>query len=720
MPMRSRFYRFTAFDLALIALNPALITLMVYALVAFLALVFYQGEHAVRLNFILFLFTMGMVCVSRIAIELGTSHATPYGAALAFVTWLALMRFVSVDGVSEAIRSAMHVLFIAVAWWASDRLTRDCTVLKEERAGGGRGLLETAGLEAGRKDGTAESDSPQGANRSDRDSDNSVATDTTQVDQDAHSNKREKKHPHGVWVIYFGMAAVPLFGFGQMFLDDPAERRRALLLFCQYLASALALLATTSLLGIRAYLRRRNLSMPAEMTAVWLGTAGLIIVLVMALALLLPRPAPEWSLVSALPALKSPQNLRTSRWGILPGVKDDKPGSLASREKSPSPADSSSASPGSDPSKKPGSLSQPQRADGDAAGNSSLDPANDTQKYGSPTNGRTSDDPSSAPGRDNRRASSKSTFRENSFKRPGEASQAARNAQNGQESRGRGSVNSSPSEGQRPHESHREHEPSSGQNPDSAQYSTSRANETEAPRADSGQGAGRQSASEKERGTGTDATAFSRNPLSRLRPPAQFPNFLSGLGGLASLLLRVLYWLLILAGTVWLLWKYRVQVMAYLEHLKRQWKRLLEWWFGTGRVRAADEPRLREVHAYFQQLANPFVGPRSDSLDPTWLVRYTFHALEAWARDMGTPRTEEQTPWEFVQSIAEQYPALGQDARALGNWYGRLAYGDRRIPQEAVVRLRELWRCLAAQYRPPAPTGVLPSARDVPQAAGRR
>ena len=93
---------------------------------------------------------------------------------------------------------------------------------------------------------------------------------------------RRDKPPHspGKWVVYFSLAALPLFGFGQWFIpaDDGESRQYAFQLLMVYVASGLGLLLTTSFLGLRRYLRQRRLEMPNEMTVVWLGAGAILVV----------------------------------------------------------------------------------------------------------------------------------------------------------------------------------------------------------------------------------------------------------------------------------------------------------------------------------------------------------------------------------------------------------------------------------------------------------
>ena len=96
----------------------------------------------------------------------------------------------------------------------------------------------------------------------------------------------------GVWLIYFSLAALPVFGLGQTLLpaDDASARHQGFIYLFFYLAAALGLLVTTSFLGLRRYLRQRYLVMPGNIAFGWVqfGVVGAAVVL--CLCLLLPRP----------------------------------------------------------------------------------------------------------------------------------------------------------------------------------------------------------------------------------------------------------------------------------------------------------------------------------------------------------------------------------------------------------------------------------------------
>src|SRR5262249_53742643 len=59
--------------------------------------------------------------------------------------------------------------------------------------------------------------------------------------------------------------------------------------------SGLGLLLTTSFLGLRRYLRQRNLQMPAAMTGAWLTVGGFLVAAFLLVGAFLPRPHAEVS-----------------------------------------------------------------------------------------------------------------------------------------------------------------------------------------------------------------------------------------------------------------------------------------------------------------------------------------------------------------------------------------------------------------------------------------
>jgi hypothetical protein len=295
-------------DYVAIAISPVLIMSLVGSLVFFLLKLSYQGDYEGRLQWTLFWFVFASVLVSRISIEQGIASASGYGMALAAVTGVWLLRFV------DFVLGAWCLL--AVVWWCTSKLTWDCTLINDDEDASGEGLLQAAGLD---RSSSLEQDlSDDDAKRRGK----SASFDQKQRPESRggtvswwrrflrnRSETKGKGQPHapGLWVVFFSLAALPLFGFGQALLpeSDPAGRRYGFQLLVIYVASALGLLLTTSFLGLRRYLRQRHLQMPAAMAGAWVGLGTTLTVVTLFFCILLPRPDAAYSLPALVPRIVS-------------------------------------------------------------------------------------------------------------------------------------------------------------------------------------------------------------------------------------------------------------------------------------------------------------------------------------------------------------------------------------------------------------------------------
>jgi hypothetical protein len=282
-------------DLVVTAISPVLVMLMVGSLVFFLVEVLYEGQYTDRLLYTMFFFVAGSVLVARIAIQVDRGRAAVYGVVLAAAAFAALAAYVEYPAGSPlgAARWLANLGLIALIWWSAHKLTWDCTHLDETQDVSGRGLLSAAGLGGGKTE-----DEPHDQSQ------DSKPRKKGKKEQPPNwvwrwwsHRRRQKDRPHtpGVWVIYFALAALPLFAVGQSLIDpDDADRRRATFLqVVVFIAGFLGLLATTSLLGLRRYLRQRKATMPGSLTAGWLGLGAGLIVLFVVVGAVLPRPHSE-------------------------------------------------------------------------------------------------------------------------------------------------------------------------------------------------------------------------------------------------------------------------------------------------------------------------------------------------------------------------------------------------------------------------------------------
>ena len=209
------------------------------------------------------------------------------------------------------------LVVMGIVWWATHKLTFDCTLLDEDQDAG-VGLLQESGLDPSALADAGDTDSTARSN------DDPEAMDTSLMPDrpwwkvwGSDSGEARRPHAPGVWLIYFAIASLPLFGLGQWLVPAVEEDRRAWLswYFLAYIASAMGLLLATSFLNLRRYLRRRKLKMPAAMTATWLTTGAIMIVGLTAAAAVLPVPLA--SLRTSRGSARESSDLRASNSAVL-------------------------------------------------------------------------------------------------------------------------------------------------------------------------------------------------------------------------------------------------------------------------------------------------------------------------------------------------------------------------------------------------------------------
>src|ERR1039458_3589861 len=117
----------TLADYLVIAVSPALIMVLVHSLCFFLVEVFYRGEAAGGVRWVLFWFVLAVVLIARIGIEQGDGQAMVYGLALACVTWLYLSTIQP--------NVVFGALLLGIVWFTAHKITCNCTLIDEEEIG---------------------------------------------------------------------------------------------------------------------------------------------------------------------------------------------------------------------------------------------------------------------------------------------------------------------------------------------------------------------------------------------------------------------------------------------------------------------------------------------------------------------------------------------------------------------------------------------------------
>jgi hypothetical protein len=296
-------------DYLAIAISPVLIMLLVGSLVFFLLEIGYEGQYKSRLRTIMFCFVVASVLVGQISIEHGSSHARVYGLVLALVMSLVIIKLVDSFMLGA-------LCLVGVIWWCTDKLTWDCTLIDDTHDASGEGLLQVAGMDD-------ESDSVSDSEKSPelKASQNQDESLDETADQESvagrspfwktttlHNRAEPPSQPHapGLWVMYFSLAALPLFGFGQLLIPAGDEARHyGFQLLSIYVAAALGLLLTTSFLGLRRYLRQRKVKMPASIAGLWVGMGAVLILVILLLCALLPRPEADYSVTAMIDRMSS-------------------------------------------------------------------------------------------------------------------------------------------------------------------------------------------------------------------------------------------------------------------------------------------------------------------------------------------------------------------------------------------------------------------------------
>ncbi|HEX5471588.1 MAG TPA: DUF4129 domain-containing protein, partial [Lacipirellulaceae bacterium] len=451
-------------------------------------------------------------------------------------------------------------------------------------------------------------------------------------------------HTPGLWVLYFSLAALPLFGIGQHWIPvtEVGRRRYVFGLLLVYVAAALSLLVTTSFLNLRRYLRQRRVEMPLPIAGTWVGVGAVLIVIVMMLALLIPRPGAEVA-VSRVPwQVGSPGGLTASRTSV----------------------------------KRDGGE---ERADQDGAQGGERE-AKEEQGDLPPTKDATSNQSKSA-------ESSKKGSQASEKGRPNSATkESSKGDQNDQAAdRSDRSTQNNETRNNKPTDSGKSTQASNAdqankKSPSKIANGETRANENKSS-------PDKNSAKKSEKRVSTQSLS---------RPVEAIRSLSSSVGGLVGVLKIVFY----VAAALFVgvcVWKYRRQIMAALADILRQLRELFGGRSGAQEADPSEASKSSTRTASFRDFRDPFLAGQNSQMSPEELVRYTFAAFEAWANDRGRPRTPDCTPQELIRMAVEPQTPLYDAARRMVRMYGEVAYASRRVSREAANELREVWQLMRSE-----------------------
>ncbi|HEY7326707.1 MAG TPA: DUF4129 domain-containing protein [Gemmataceae bacterium] len=616
----------TLADYVALAISPALIMGLVASLVFFLLNVLYAGDYVDRMRWILFFFVFGAVLIARMTmLDDTSSRAALYGVPLGFLTWLGMQMFVEYpeDGGAKELSFLINGGLIGLVWWCAHRLTWDCTNIDEQTDVNAEGLLQAAGLDEQTDIPTQIAETKEGESWLQR--------------WRRYREERNKKRTLGVWVVYFSLAALPLFGLGQAIIpaEDVQRRESSFWLMVVYVACGLSLLLTTCFLSLRRYLRQRRLQMPGAMTGVWLTVGGMLIGGLLLLGAMLPRPNAEYSLFS-LTAAKSPERgaSKFAMKGGRPGKGEGRPGADDPEGKK-NDADSGGEK-GQQKGERGAATKQGQKGSGGKDGKSSQSGdrqgKNDGQSQKTQNNGSNQSKGDPGSGRD----------------QPADKNK-------GERARGESDKR------------------------DASDKSDQRSDKDSSQRSDS-------SSSSKM------SPSAVRDMVSKIAPVLKWIVF-------ALIALGVLFF--VLRSGLQFLANFTAWARRLLDAFRNFWANL----FGAGKKTAdeeecveQEEQRLRERP--FASFSNPFAGGRTGMAMPE-LIRYTFAAAQAWARERDLGRQPGETPLEFAQRIGTEVPALEADLHRLALLYARAVYARGGLPGDSMALLRQFWQRLEAVAEQP-------------------
>ncbi|NQV24046.1 MAG: hypothetical protein HQ518_06720 [Rhodopirellula sp.] len=684
----------TLADYMAIAITPALIMLLTGSLVWFLAELGYDGGRPTRIRWILFWFVIGAVLVARIAIENGRAHAAMFLAGLAGATALTIFKFAP-----EA--PLVPIVCLGVVAWCADKLTWDCTLIDESEDASGEGLLQVAGVadeaeltdaDAGSEGSADAASTSSGATEGDRKAEEKKVPFWKRLFVN-ESERAGKPHAPGLWVVYFSLAALPLYGFGQVWIPatNVASRHFAFQCLLVYVGAALGLLLTTSFLGLRRYLRQRHLEMPAAMAVTWIGMGSAIAIGILVMAMLLPRPQGDYSIAEAIDYV-SEEVQEASDWAFLndDGGKGD--GQLngpadAGAEKGSATDPDQQGQPGGDqPGQQMAQNDQQNTQDGDG-GDQKGDGENGKQSGEEPGEGQQGEN------------------------KQGEGQQTAQNEGQGSKSDPSGKDQQQSTGGEEQKNSDKQgsgkQNQQTAQNEDSANKQQNQSGEQTSDEKQSGEQlaqndaekspdetAEEKAAEEAGEKAGEEQAAESEQPEST---PESDSSWMDTIAENMGTLFKWLIYGAMAAGVIYMAIKNWPAVVSFFSKL---WAELLGMFgrksatgAGADEGEAASDEPVAPLRP-FSDFRDPFRSGKAAKSSPGELVRYTFEALQAWAFENNCGRTPDQTPMEFGQRLQSRRLKISNEAHEVSQLYAEVAYGGLRPDDKSIATLQKLWQKL--------------------------
>ena len=636
-------------DYLLASIAPFFIIGMIGSLVFFLITVCYQGSYTQRLMWILGLYTVASVLIARIAIEQSRTLSYAYMLALAGAALLVTPQFFVVTGPMAIFSFPILIALLVIVAVLADRITFDCTSMNEQVQSSGVGILQSLGLIQSERN-AAEKEKPNL-----RKSDNQQIEPTPSERKTANS----RKHNPGVWVLYFALLALPLFGLGQLIVQNPEDRSWAFKCLFLYLLCSLCLLVLIALLSLRKYLRERGVPMETSFAIRWLAIGMLSVFAMLCVLSLLPLPGKSLLSMDMPFRITSRDDLKTSRWGWGPeGVPKEggKPGQPQDGGKPQGEPAPKQPNVGPENQRQPGAVEQASGKQGDG-------------KQG-----------------DGKQGEGKQGEGKQGEGKQGEGKQG--NGKQGDGKQGEGKQGEGKqSEGQKQGVSS---EGPKNKQTDQASKGEKGDSQNEDERDGKTEEKGEKQDQQKQQEPGNAGNQPKPQEQQQAPPPTQSMsiqwNFSAAFQWLAMFVLAIVA---VVFGI-----RYRQQLLqAWTEF--RDWLNALLGRKTRIQVPVVDEnvTLIEDPFPPFQSFGNPFTAGNRWTREQ--IVRHMYRATVSWGYEHRVVRRDDETPEEFMRRLARRFPQQQELLSMLGQLYNRIAYARGTVRNEEMKPMGDLWRWLS-------------------------
>ncbi len=629
-------------DRAVDLLIPLMIFCMMLAVAWFLLDIrfIYTERLDINMRAFAFFFVMGIVALNRLRADREATDSGVYLVGMIFaVGMFTVVTQLRGGGLAGGVMTSMlpslcfNISVVAILWKVTDRLTRDCCVDASARYGE-VGILRGGWLrKAPPADVAAEPEIGKG--------------------------RLPRKHPANS-LFYLAIPIMILLAIGQRLLPQGGSLMESAgsVYVGVYTAAMLLLLMLSSYRGLRVYCQRRAITFPTSIAAFWLGLGSLMVALVLILGLWGPVPAKPEAWHSAQRQVAESGRTISTKYDYHEYQRKGEATAAHGQQGELGPEGREGQS---SEARQPGSQ-QPQES-------ASENPPGDESRAGS-------GGPAGQQFSDNRPNASNPQGGQN-------GQQASTNAQDGQGSQ---SNAQSPDQNAESQGSQSESQSSNGGDgsQQGGQGGQSQSNSEGQQQSQSAENAQGKSAGQESSGSSSPppSTQIPMNELMNAAPALKWLAYgalaLIGLFFLYSLIQAAAHYFGQAAGR-------RGKRAGLFDRLARFFRRLT-----YVPKRKPRRPRVK-VDRDIATCAR-YQNPLNSQGTLREKIQYSYDALCALAYDLGVPREEGETPFEYLARLPEPIEEMRPEAHALTHLYVAGSYSTLQIPDEAASELGKFWK----------------------------